>query len=138
MELSALEILDLSKNQISALPEVPGRLAHLKVLSLSNNRLTTLPTYLVSFNSLKVFKVDSNPITWPPRQVLGPLVEPETSPRGRGGSQERDQTRRSEDDLRPWIQGMKVWLQDQLDDKTLVDDASQNGHTEVSVITLPK
>lgn len=63
--MQGLEILDLSKNQISAFPDTPGRLANLKVLSLSYNRLTALPTYLVSFKGLKVFKVDHNPIHWP-------------------------------------------------------------------------
>lgn len=63
--MAALEILDLSKNRITAFPEVPGRLSHLKVLSLTNNKIYALPSYLTTFNSLKVFKVDLNPIEWP-------------------------------------------------------------------------
>ncbi len=63
--MAALEILDLSKNQIDAFPEIPGRLAHLKVLSLTSNRIYTLPAYLTTFHNLKVFKVDLNPIEWP-------------------------------------------------------------------------
>lgn len=79
----------------------------------------------MTFNNLKVFKVDHNPITWPPRHVLGPLVETERSSQS---GHERDSTsRQSEEDLRPWISGMKVWLQEHLDEQTLVDDVAQIG-----------
>ncbi len=69
-EMAALEILDLSKNQIDAFPETPGQLAQLKVLSLTANRIYTLPSYLTTFNHLKVFKVDANPIEWPVGAVI--------------------------------------------------------------------
>ena len=104
-EINSLEILDLSKNQIEAFPDVPGRLAKLKVLSLTRNKIYALPNYLTTFHSLKVFKVDQNPIEWPPREVLGALidmnysqVDPET------GVQKRDE------DMRPWIENMKSWM----------------------------
>lgn len=115
--MHGLEILDLSKNQIAALPEAPGRLALLKVLSLSNNRLASLPTYLVEFTNLKVFKVDHNPIQWPPRDILGPLIDVE--PPGRkavAANEGGEQKTRREEDLRPWIEGMKIWLQEQITD----------------------
>jgi len=116
-EMQGLEILDLSKNQITTLPDQPGRLAMLKVLSLSNNALTTLPTYLVTFNNLKVFKVDHNPITWPPRDILGPLLDAEPTGRRSAATTENGEHKtRREEDLRPWIEGMKIWLQEQITD----------------------
>lgn len=69
--MSNLEILDLSKNQITSFPAEPGQLACLKVLSLNHNRLYTLPSYLATFDNLKVFKVASNPIEWPVSRALG-------------------------------------------------------------------
>jgi len=65
--MEGLEILDLSKNNITAFPEVPNKLINLKVLSLTHNGIYTLPTYMTSFENLKVFKVASNPIEWPVR-----------------------------------------------------------------------
>lgn len=73
----------------------------------------TLPTYLIAFEKLKVFKVDQNPIQWPPRDVLGPLAE--TDPKGRHDPNNKDKPKRDED-LRPWIQNMKRWLQEQIGD----------------------
>lgn len=63
--MPTLEILDLSKNQITSFPDQPGDLTSLKVLSLTHNRIYTLPAYLTTFDSLKVFKVSANPIEWP-------------------------------------------------------------------------
>lgn len=63
--MPSLEILDLSKNRISAFPAEPGRLIHLKVLSLTNNKLYALPEYIVDFDGMTVFKVDNNPLEWP-------------------------------------------------------------------------
>jgi Leucine-rich repeat (LRR) protein len=60
-----LEILDLSKNNITCFPDQPGQLTSLKVLSLTHNGIYSLPTYLTTFDSLKVFKVADNPIEWP-------------------------------------------------------------------------
>jgi Leucine-rich repeat (LRR) protein len=64
-QMPSLEILDMSKNQISAFPDTPGRLIYLKVLSLTHNKLYALPPYMVDFPQLKVFKVDGNPVQWP-------------------------------------------------------------------------
>lgn len=68
--MSNLEILDLSKNNITAFPEIPNNLVNLKVLSLTHNGIYTLPTYMTEFKSLKVFKVAHNPIEWPVRLPL--------------------------------------------------------------------
>lgn len=102
--------MDLSKNHIVALPEKPGRLAHLKVLSLSHNLLTSLPIYLAEFRNLKVFKVDHNPIQWPPRDVLGPLINFDPLPEGEARESKPSQASRSEENLKPWIEGMRRWL----------------------------
>ena len=63
--MEGLEILDLSKNNITAFPDVPNKLVNLKVLSLTHNGIYTLPTYMTTFDNLKVFKVAHNPIEWP-------------------------------------------------------------------------
>lgn len=127
-ELPALEILDLSKNQLTTLPESPGRLAALKVLSLSDNHIVTLPTYLIAFERLKVFKVDLNPIQWPPREVLGLLAE--SDPKGRHDPSNKDRPKRDED-LRPWIQNMKRWLQEQIGDSSRFSERDR-GRTQVA------
>ncbi|GMK54990.1 hypothetical protein CspeluHIS016_0200460 [Cutaneotrichosporon spelunceum] len=117
LELASLEILDLSKNQITALPEWPGRLAHLKVLSLSHNKISVLPTYLAGFRYLKVFKVDHNPITSPPRDVLGPLIDVDLGACvSEGGDKESKSAaaQRSEEDLKPWIEGLRRYLRDEV------------------------
>lgn len=43
--MPSLEILDISRNKIEALPERCGTLKHLKVLSVCRNRITALPAY---------------------------------------------------------------------------------------------
>ncbi|BEI79575.1 hypothetical protein CcaverHIS002_0101040 [Cutaneotrichosporon cavernicola] len=117
LELASLEILDLSKNQITALPERPGRLAHLKVLSLSHNKISILPTYLAEFRYLKVFKVDHNPIASPPRDVLGPLIEVDVGQSvSESGEKESKSSaaQRNEEDLKPWIEGLRRYLRDEI------------------------
>lgn len=73
LDMPALEILDISKNTISSLPEEPGRLVQLRVLSLSANKLTSLPGYLVYFANLRVLKVDQNPLEWPVSSIWASL-----------------------------------------------------------------
>ncbi len=63
--MPSLEILDVSKNDITELPEDPGRLVQLRVFSLTRNKLGRLPGYLAHFANLRVLKVEENPITWP-------------------------------------------------------------------------
>jgi Leucine-rich repeat (LRR) protein len=68
--MPSLEILDLSRNKIKALPSHPGSLMGLKVLSLSKNRITHLPRYIGKMQGLVFLKVDRNPIEWPPPVVV--------------------------------------------------------------------
>lgn len=102
-DLPTLEILDLSKNKIQSFPASPGRLDRLKVLSLTSNKLYTLPSYLASFSELRVLKVDLNPIEWPPREVLGVLIDHEarSTPHVKG---------QQEEDMKPWLENMKSWM----------------------------
>ncbi|CAK9784043.1 hypothetical protein CC85DRAFT_281931 [Cutaneotrichosporon oleaginosum] len=128
LDLASLEILDLSKNQISSMPVRPGRLAHLKVLSLSHNKLSALPTYLAGFLALKVFKVDHNPLVWPPREILGPLIDIEVPPfTSEGGERESKSVaaQRSEEDLKPWIEALRRYLRDEIARTAEVEAAEQ-------------
>lgn len=111
-QMPALEILDFSKNELSSLPELPGHLVKLKVLSLTSNKIQTLPSYLVEFGVLKVFKVDQNPVDWPPTRVLGPLIE-SVSTRSKTSSAPGGKKKVKEEDLRPWIESMKIWMAQQ-------------------------
>ncbi|KAL2880466.1 RAM signaling network component [Colletotrichum sp. CLE4] len=69
-DLRSLEILDLSKNKLRALPPDIVKLASLKVFSVQKNRIEELPVALSDMVSLQVLKFDGNPITFPPREVL--------------------------------------------------------------------
>lgn len=55
-----------------------------------------------------MFKVDHNPIQWPPRDVLGPLISVDPAPSE--GQEKSSHASRSEEDLKPWIEGMRRWL----------------------------
>jgi hypothetical protein len=88
-----LEILDLSRNEISSFPETPGSLLSLRVLHIGRNRITSLPTYFPDFRDLSLFKVADNPITWPPAQIInGP----------------EDSTKQRE--VQEWIENIKRWM----------------------------
>lgn len=111
-QMPALEILDFSKNELSSLPAQPGHLVKLKVLSLTSNKIHTLPSYLVEFAVLKVFKVDQNPVEWPPAHVLGPLIE-SVPTKSKTNNTSGGKKKTKEEDLRPWIESMKVWMAQQ-------------------------
>mgnify|MGYP002718824326 CR=1 FL=1 len=135
--MASLEILDLSKNQIESFPETPGRLTKLKVLSLTRNKIYALPSYLTDFASLKVFKVDQNPIEWPPREVLGALVD--------GGYSQRDPetgVSKRDEDMRPWIENMKSWMRQRASegDSLVVSNREEDSYlaSECVVSITPK
>lgn len=67
--LSHLEILDISKNKITALPENINRMTSLKFLGLTQNRVTRLPVSMGEMQSLARLKFDDNPLEFPPREV---------------------------------------------------------------------
>lgn len=76
-----LEILDLSRNKINALPEEISKLKSLRVLSVMQNRLDELPIGLSDMNKLQILKVAGNPLRRPLRQVLE-NTESEMAPSG--------------------------------------------------------
>ena len=72
-ELSdTLEILDLSRNRLSKLPEDFGRLKKLKILFLSENCFTELPSVLSDCPELTMIGFKSNQISLFPEEALPP------------------------------------------------------------------
>jgi small subunit ribosomal protein S23 len=69
--LSFLEILDLSGNKITKIPEEIRKLTSLRVLSVMNNLLDDLPGQLADMNKLQVLKVAGNSLKYPLKRVLG-------------------------------------------------------------------
>ena len=65
-----IEVLDLSKNQLTTLPTTMGALRKLKKCSIAQNRLSTLPYQLGSLHgTLKALLVTANPLRVPPLDV---------------------------------------------------------------------
>ena len=69
-----VERLDLSQNELTALPEEVFKLRNLRTLDLSQNRLTTLPPGILQLARLEVLAVDGNPLQWPEGKE-GPRVQ---------------------------------------------------------------
>ena len=61
LQLSKLEILDLSKNRLVSIPEDINRLSSLKFLAVARNRITKLPLAIGDMNSLGKLKFDEKP-----------------------------------------------------------------------------
>lgn len=73
LQLSKLEILDLSKNRITSIPEGIKRMTSLKFLAVARNKIERLPLALGDMPSLSKLKFDDNPIVFPPLdEVLKP------------------------------------------------------------------
>ena len=83
LQLSKLEILDLSKNRITSIPEGIRKLSSLKFLAVARNKITRLPLALGDMPSLSKLKFDENPIVFPPlEEILRP-----TSSRGQASAE---------------------------------------------------
>ncbi len=65
-----LEVLDLSNNQLDALPADFGRLKNLKILFLSNNRFETLPSVIADCPELDMIGFKANLIKQVPEGSL--------------------------------------------------------------------
>ncbi|GAB3922777.1 leucine-rich repeat-containing protein kinase family protein [Mucilaginibacter myungsuensis] len=67
-----LEYLDLSKNNLSALPADLGRLTKLKILFCSQNKLTSLPASLGNLPLLDIAGFKANQISEIPSEAVNP------------------------------------------------------------------
>ncbi|HEX5706065.1 MAG TPA: leucine-rich repeat protein, partial [Pyrinomonadaceae bacterium] len=73
-QLTQLESLNLSDNQLTELPESLSRLTQLKSLNLSHNRLTELPEWMGQLARLNTLKLSGNRLTELP-ESLGQLTQ---------------------------------------------------------------
>ncbi|MDE1179932.1 protein kinase [Paraburkholderia sp.] len=69
-----LEVLDLSGNALSTLPDDLPRLSRLRILFASNNRFTELPAMLGQFPQLSMVGFKANRIRTVPGAALGPQL----------------------------------------------------------------
>lgn len=70
--------LDLSKNQLTELPESFGELVHLQRLDLFENKLTELPLSFAGLEKLRWLDLKENPLSQGLAKAAGPcLSEPE-------------------------------------------------------------
>jgi hypothetical protein len=71
---NSLEILDLSNNQLSSLPDELSQLHQLKVIFASNNQFDTLPVVLGQCTNLEMVGFKSNQIRYVPEDALPPQL----------------------------------------------------------------
>ena len=69
-QLSDLEWLNVSNNQLTQLPEAIGQLSNLEWLNLSGNQLTRLPDAIVQLSNLERLILDNNPLVSPPPEMV--------------------------------------------------------------------
>lgn len=63
-QMSKLETLDVSNNNMTGMPAEIGQLSNLETLNYSNNKITGLPNELSNLkNNLKTFNLTGNPLS---------------------------------------------------------------------------
>jgi hypothetical protein len=62
-------MLDLSGNDIEALPDSMRRMHKLNSLDLSDNRVQRLPLWLAQLPSIGSVRASANPLLFPPLQI---------------------------------------------------------------------
>lgn len=70
LSLTQLEILDLSKNDLTSIPEDIKRMTSLKFLAIARNKISRLPIALGSMPNLHRLKFEDNPIVFPSLEEL--------------------------------------------------------------------
>ena len=68
-QLTYLEFLYLTNNQLTRLPKIIAQLTHLKSLSLSNNKLTEIPEIITQLSYLESLYLDNNRLKKLPRKI---------------------------------------------------------------------
>ena len=69
-----LEVLDLSDNQLTGLPDSIARLRHLKILFFARNHFTEFPAVLAKLPILSMIGFKSNQIKTVPENAFPPLL----------------------------------------------------------------
>ena len=128
-----LEILELGRNKIKALPTNPGTLVNLKVFSISKNKLTKIPTYIHLFKNLKIFKIDGNPIKWPNQSILSSLNKQAQNV----VLNDNDHNKFNEHDkldfqMECWVKCLQSYLRDNISINFTTDEESDHYHSKFS------
>lgn len=75
MSLSeTLEVLDLSDNKLTSLPESIAQLKHLRIIFFARNNFTEFPSVLAKCSNLNMIGFKSNQIKTVPEQAFPPLL----------------------------------------------------------------
>jgi len=75
LQIKSIEILDLSENNLSSLPDNFGELENLSQLNLSNNQLVSLPESFGNLKKLLELQITQNLLKSLPENVYGPVLE---------------------------------------------------------------
>ncbi len=68
-EIQALGLLDLTQNQLTNLPDAFGQLKNLHQLSLDQNQFSTFPMALIECENLELFSMSENQLTELPVEI---------------------------------------------------------------------